>query len=196
MDMDPDELSKQERYHLMISSIVPRPIAWVTTLDDSGVVNAAPFSFFNGISSSPPLVGVCVGRRRDGRPKDTLANAEATGEMVVNVVPHELARAMVECARDLPPGESEIEAAGLATDPSDRVAPPRIRGVPAAFECVVDRTIRFGPTTMIVGRVLLFHVRDDVLEDGRVVFARARPVGRLGGSSYLDAEGGEFEIVL
>jgi flavin reductase (DIM6/NTAB) family NADH-FMN oxidoreductase RutF len=194
MKIDPDDLERRERYQLMISSIVPRPIAWVTTVDLEGVVNAAPFSFFNGISSTPPLLSVCVGNRRDGTAKDTLVNARETGEFVVNVVPADLARTMVATAAEFEPGESEVEELDIPTDPSDVVSPPRIRGVPVSLECEVDRTIPFGTTTMIVGRVLLFHIRDEVYEDGRAAFSRMRPIGRLGGFSYLDPVDGELEI--
>jgi len=194
MIVDPETLSPVERYRLLISAVVPRPIAWVTTLSSEGAGNAAPFSFFNGISASPPLLGVCVGRRRDGRPKDTLANAEATGEMVVNVVPRERAAEMAACARDLPHGEDELEAVGLATVPSEVVKPPRIADSPVNLECRVERIIPFERTSMIVGRIVRFHVRDDLFRDGAVDFRALRPVGRLGGDDYLDPEDGVFEL--
>jgi len=195
MHIDPAELSPPDRYRLMISGIVPRPIAWVTTRFPDGGINAAPFSFFNGISSTPPLLMVSVGRRRDGSPKDTLANAVATGEMVVNVVPRSLAETMVATSRDPGPGVSEVEELGLALADSEVVATPRLAASPVAFECEVERTIDFGGTTMIVGSVVSVHMSEDVAaEDGTVDFMALRPIGRLGGRSYLDPRDGEFEI--
>jgi flavin reductase (DIM6/NTAB) family NADH-FMN oxidoreductase RutF len=195
MHIDPEGLSRPDRYHLLISAIVPRPIAWVSTRFPEGGVNVAPFSFFNGISSSPPLLMVCVGRRRDGSPKDTLANAKLTGEMVVNIVSRELAEVMVETSAALPPGVSEAEEAGLELADSNVIATPRIAAAPVAFECEVDRTIEFEGTTMIVGRIVSVHVSDDVAtEQGTVDFDRLRPVGRLGGKEYLDPQEGRFSI--
>jgi len=194
MILDPSEMSPLERYRFMISAVVPRPIAWVTTISSEGRLNAAPFSFFTGISSNPPLVGVCVGNRRDGSPKDTLRNAEETGEMVVNVVPYRLREQMVACSKDFPPDVDELAETGLDTAPSEVVRPPRIAGSPVSMECRVERVIPFGGTSMIVGEVVRFHADDGVLEDGTVGFERVRPVGRLGGSDYLDHEVGMFEI--
>ncbi|MEN8148392.1 MAG: flavin reductase family protein [Planctomycetota bacterium] len=195
MHIDPAGLTAPERYFLLTSAIVPRPIAWVTTRFPDGSVNAAPFSFFNGISASPPLLMVAVGRRRDGTPKDTLANAEATGEMVVNVVPRDQAETMVATSRDPGPGVSEVEELGLDLADSTAIATPRLAASPVALECTVDRTIDFGGTTMIVGAVVAVHVDDEVAaEDGTVDFGKLRPVGRLGGFGYLDPEDGWFEI--
>jgi flavin reductase (DIM6/NTAB) family NADH-FMN oxidoreductase RutF len=194
MRIDPDGLEVRARYRLLISAIVPRPIAWVTTVSPAGVVNAAPFSFFSGISSSPPMLAIFVGPRRDGTPKDTLRNASETGEMVVNVVPRALAESMVATSEDLPPEESEVGRFGLATAPSDRVRPPRLADCPVNFECRVERVIPFAGTSMVAGRILLVHVRDDLLREGAVDFAGLRPVGRLGGIDYLDPVEGVFPI--
>jgi flavin reductase (DIM6/NTAB) family NADH-FMN oxidoreductase RutF len=194
MILDPEGMEPIERYHFMTSALVPRPIAWVTTVDAEGRTNAAPFSFFAGISSSPPLLGVSVGSRRNGTPKDTLANAEATGEMVVNVVPYALKDEMVACAAGLPPGESEIEKVGLAVSPAEMVKPPLLTDAKVSFECLVDQIIGFGGTSMIVGRIVRFHAADEILAEGRVSFAKLRPLGRLGGLQYLDCERGVFEI--
>lgn len=194
MFLNPDEMSPIERYHFMTSALVPRPIAWVTTCEPNGKVNAAPYSFFAGISSSPPLLGVCVGRRRDGSSKDTLRNAKEEGEMVVNMCPFDLRDQMVGCSKDFPPGVSEIEKLRIETAPSETVEPPRIVGAKVSFECSVERIIEFGGTSMIVGRVLRFVAADDVLEDGRVSFGKLRPLGRLGGLEYLDLEEGVLEI--
>lgn len=194
MILDPDGMSPLDRYRFLVSAIVPRPIAWVSTVSAEGAVNAAPFSFFTGISSSPPLLGVCVGNRRDGSPKDTLRNAAETGEMVVNVVPWELREEMVACAKDLPHGESELEPLGLGTAPSVVVAPPRIAASPVNLECRVERIVPFPNISMIVGEVVRIHARDDLVENGEILFARLRPLGRLGRQEYLDPEEGVVEI--
>ncbi len=194
MILDPDGLSAPDRYRLLISAVVPRPIAWVTTVSPGGVVNAAPYSFFNGISGTPPLVQFCAGRRRDGSEKDTLRNARDTQEMVVNVVPNTLAREMVATSEEFPPEVSEPEVVGLALAPSEVVKPPRLALSPVSLECRLERLIPFGGTTMVVGRVLRVHVRDDLYVKGQVDFDGLRPVGRLGGASYLDPVTGRFEI--
>lgn len=194
MLVDPEDLDRKQRYRLMISCVVPRPIAWVTTRSREGVVNAAPYSFMNGISSDPPLLGVCIGPRRDGTPKDTLRNAQETGEMVVHMVPFEAGRKMVDTSRDYPPEVSEVVELGLATVPGERVSVPRLADSPVAMECRVERVIPFPGTNMVVGRVLAFFVRDDLLHDGEVDVRGFRPVGRLGGFSYLDLEEGVFEL--
>jgi flavin reductase (DIM6/NTAB) family NADH-FMN oxidoreductase RutF len=194
MIIDPEDLTKPERYKLMTSVVLPRPIAWVTTLFPDGKVNAAPFSFFNGISSSPPLIQVCIGKRRDGTPKDTFANALREGEFVVNVVTRDLAEAMVATSASLDPGVSEMEEVGLAPAPSETIRTPGIAETPVRFECTLDRSIDFGGTSMIVGRVRRFHVDDAVYGEGAARFDRLRPVGRLGGLAYLDPFDGEFEI--
>ncbi|MCU0726072.1 MAG: flavin reductase family protein [Planctomycetes bacterium] len=194
MRIEPDSLDPKDRYRLLISAIVPRPIAWVTTISPGGVVNAAPFSFFSGISSSPPMLAVFVGSRRDGTPKDTHRNAAETGEMVVNVVPRALAPAMVATSEDLPPEESEVESLGLALAPSALIRAPRLADCPVNFECRVERIIPFGGTSMLAGRILTVHVRDDLLREGAVDFAGLRPVGRLGGTDYLDPVEGVFSI--
>jgi flavin reductase (DIM6/NTAB) family NADH-FMN oxidoreductase RutF len=194
MILDPDQMKPIERYHFLTSALVPRPIAWVTTVDSEGRTNAAPFSFFAGISSSPPLIGVSVGRRRDGTPKDTLANARATGEMVVNVVPYALKDEMVASSESFPPGVSEIEEVGLRTSPAELVTPPLLADAGVSFECTVDQVIDFGGTSMIVGLIVRFHAADDVVVDGRVSFTKLRPIGRLGGNEYLDCVEGVMEI--
>lgn len=194
MIIDPESLTKPERYKLMTSAVLPRPIAWVTTLFPDGKVNAAPFSFFNGISSSPPLIQVCIGKRRDGTPKDTLANAEREGEFVVNVVTRDLAEVMVATSASFDPGVSEMEETGLTPAPSETVRTPGIAESPVRFECTLDRSIDFGGTSMIVGKVERIHAADAVFADGAVRFADLRPVGRLGGLAYLDPVDGEFEI--
>lgn len=185
MLIDPADLKGPDAYRLMISVIVPRPIAWVSTADAEGVLNAAPFSYFQALSSRPPMIMIAVGRRRGGASKDTRRNIEATGEFVVNVVSEDSAAAMVKCSVDHPPEVSEFDTAGLTAVPSVKVKPPRIAECAVAMECRLDRVLEIGSSGVCVGEVVLFHVRDDVVnEDGTVDPVRLRPLGRMGGSSY------------
>jgi len=185
MQIDPAGLEGRDLYRLMISVVVPRPIAWVSSLSAGGVLNAAPFSYFQALSSSPPTVMISVGRRRGGAAKDTRANIEATKEFVVNVVGEPSAARMVESSVDHPPEVSEFDAVGLEPAPSVKVKPPRIAESAVSLECRLDRVIEIGASGICIGEVVLFHVRDDVLADDRTVDPwKLRPVGRLGGSSY------------
>ena len=190
--IDPDTLSAKDRYRLMISAIVPRPIAWVTTLFPDGTVNAAPFSYFNGVSSSPPLVSVAVGRRGRvpegvARKKDTVANLERAGELVVNLVSAPAARAMVDSSV-----VSEVSRNGLALVASEAVAVPGLADARVRMECRVHALLDLpeANTTLVVARVLRFRVAEGVLgKDGLVDLSALDPVGRLGGESYCRVTG-------
>ena len=185
--IDPSTLSHGDRYRLMISAVVPRPIAWVTTLFPDGSVNAAPFSYFNGVSSTPPLVSVAVGPRGKvpegiSRTKDTAANAERTGELVINLVSGPAARAMVASSVT-----SEVARNGLATVPSEIVAVPGLRDARVRLECQVHRLVPIeeAGTTLILARVLRLVAAEGVLgRDGLVDVSALDPVARLGGESY------------
>ncbi len=183
------EVDKRQIARLMFSLIVPRPIAWITTLSPEGVVNLAPFSFYNGITTKPPLIMVSVGKRKDGSPKDTGRNIRESGEFVVNLVTEEFLEAMVKSGQDFPPDVSEVEALGLDLEPSEVVKPPRIKGVKAALECKLYKVIEIGDTPMdlVIGRVVAFHYDPKLLESSKGV------VGRLGGKRYTVIER-EIEI--
>jgi flavin reductase (DIM6/NTAB) family NADH-FMN oxidoreductase RutF len=183
LEIDPAKLDRKEAYKLMISLIVPRPIAFVTSVSQTGHANLAPFSFFNGVSSHPPIVMIAVGGRKDGR-KDTWNNIEATGEFVVNVVVPEIVDAMVLASRDYPPEVDEIAVTGLTPVPSRTVKPPRIAESPVQMECRLEKLVEVAGTAVILGRVLLYHVQDALLEDGAVAPDKLRPVARLGGDLY------------
>jgi flavin reductase (DIM6/NTAB) family NADH-FMN oxidoreductase RutF len=185
---DVEDLTGREPYFLLTGLVVPRPIAWVSTLAEDGTANLAPHSYFNVVSSRPPIVhftstGV----------KDSLRNARATGEFVVNVVSLDLVEAMNTTAADLPPDESEFRWAGLAPTPSDRVRPPRVARAKAALECRVRDVVTMGNGHMVFGDVLRFHIADDVWADGRVDPERLQPVGRLAGTAY-SRQGEVFKI--
>ena len=185
MQIDPRELKGSAAYSLFISTLVPRPIAWVSTLSPAGQPNLAPFSFFMGVTSDPPTLAVAIGRRR-GQQKDTARNLEARGEFVVNVVTEPTAQAMVFTSGDFPPEVNEFEAAGLTALPSIAVAPPRVAESPIHMECRVERLITIGrsATTLAIGEVVLFHIADDLWTGSDVDVEQLRPVGRLGRALY------------
>ncbi len=189
-------LPAADRYKLLTATVVPRPIAWVVSRDAEGRANAAPFSFFNVFSSDPPVICLGIGGVAPGQSKDTAANIRATEGFVVNLVPHDLMDAMHVTAIDFPPGTDELDQAGLATVASRFVAPPRIAASPVALECTLMQAIDLGDQSLILGRVLAMHVRDDcVLDAGRchINTPRLDLVGRMhGGGGYLRTTGGGF----
>jgi flavin reductase (DIM6/NTAB) family NADH-FMN oxidoreductase RutF len=176
-------------YQALIGIVTPRPIAWVTTVDVEGRVNLAPFSFFNTFGGIPPVVVFAPNRKRDGSKKDTLRNVEATGEFVLNAAVAELAEQMNRSSTELPPGESEVELAGLDTVPSLRVRPPRLSQSPVHMECVLRQVVQVGKeassANLVIGEVVFIHVAETVL-DGRGVIdpLKLRSIGRLGGDYY------------
>src|SRR5579871_2810789 len=160
MLFDFKEIPPRECYKLLVSTITPRPIAWVVSQNAHGHLNAAPFSFFNAFSGDPPVVGFGTGSHEPGRHKDTRRNIEQTKEFVVNLVPEEAGEAMNITAIDFEPGVDEIAQAQLATLPSVRVKPPRIAVSPVAMECELMQVIDLGPDNgLVLGRVLAMHVR-------------------------------------
>ena len=173
-------------YKILCSLVIPRPIALVSSLGPGGVVNAAPFSFFNVFSEAPPLIVLGLQNKADRSLKDTTRNIAAQGEFVVNMVDETLAEAMNLCATDFPAERSEVASAGLTTAPSSTVRTPRIAEAPAALECVRELSLAFGPQReLLIGRVLHVHVREDVMDERyNVDVARYQPVGRLFGNSY------------
>ncbi|MDQ3956894.1 MAG: flavin reductase family protein [Actinomycetota bacterium] len=189
LEIDPGALQGREPYFLITSLVVPRPIAWVSTISPAGVLNVAPHSYFNVISSNPWIVHFTSTGE-----KDTLRNVRATGEFVVNLVSRELVDAMNLTSADFPPSESEFEWARLESTPSLRVRPPRVAAARAAFECRVEDIVSKGNGHMVFGDVLVAHVDEELIEDGRVDPARFRPVARLGGSLYTDAAKGLFKL--
>lgn len=190
MIIEPSDLPGRQAYRLLVDCVVPRPIAWVTTMDEQGRVNLAPFSFFQAVGADPPSIIVSIGRHRDGEFKDTGVNALATGELVVNVVTDELAEAMNTTAGEHAFGVDEMKLAGLTTSPSRVVAPPRVAESPVSLECRVSRRVPIGRDggenqyLVLVCEVVAFHVRDDIYDDGRIDPRLLHPLGRLGGNAY------------
>ncbi|MCK6448373.1 MAG: flavin reductase family protein [Planctomycetes bacterium] len=195
MQLDPAELAQKDRYKLLIGLVVPRPIAFVSTVSPSGATNLAPYSFFNGLSSEPLSVLFCPANAPDGGEKDTLANCKpksegGTGEFVINASVEGYAAEVALSAEALPYGESEFDLTGLATAPSTRVRPPRVARSPWALECETVQVVRLAPGVpaggnVVIGRVVRIHVEDGLVDaKWRVDYDRLAAVGRLGGIAY------------
>jgi len=189
MRLDFSQLAPRDAYQWMISTILPRPIAWVSTISAEGKTNLAPFSFFQGVCANPPTLMFVPVNNRQGQKKDTVRNIEAVPEFVVNLVPHALAEQMNACSALLPYGESEFEKFGVVSAPSERVRPPRVAAAPVAFECRLLQVVNIGDGPLaahvIFGSILVAHVRDDVLgPNGKPDVAKLDLIGRLGGEAY------------
>ncbi|MBK8026104.1 MAG: flavin reductase family protein [Chloroflexi bacterium] len=190
MDFTPTDLPWNAFYKLMIGSIVPRPIGWVSTIDDAGHHNLAPFSFFNAVCANPPHVLFCpMIRTADGAQKDTLRNVRSTGEFVVNIVTVDLIHAMNLTSTELPADVDEFALAGITPLPAMRVRPMRVAESPVHYECTVTQIVDIGDApgsgSIVIGRVLHLHVNDEVLlGSDKIDIARLNPIGRLAGSDY------------
>lgn len=181
------QMENRDAYRLLTTAVVPRPIAWVSTVSRAGVPNLAPYSFFNAVAGDPLTVMFAPSARPDGSPKDSLRNAQETGVFVVNLVDETLAEAMNHTSGAWAHGVSEFAEAGLETAPSSLVAAPRVEAAPVALECRVSQIVPVtgSDSTLVLGEVLLFHVRADILaEDSLIEAERYRPVARLGRSEY------------
>jgi flavin reductase (DIM6/NTAB) family NADH-FMN oxidoreductase RutF len=180
------ELSAREKYKLMIGTVVPRPIALVTTVDLQGRVNAAPFSFFNCLSADPPILALGVENHPDMRFKKTGLNIRLTEVFTVNIVSHAIAQAMHVCGVSFPPERDELKAAGLTAMPGKTVASPWIKEAPAAFECRRHITLELGKSRQIImGEILFAHYHSDVLDAERLHIdpAKLDAIARLGGNT-------------
>jgi flavin reductase (DIM6/NTAB) family NADH-FMN oxidoreductase RutF len=181
-------ISARERYKLLVSTIVPRPIAWIVSQDLHGDLNAAPFSFFNAFAGDPPVVGIGIGSHDPRRPKDTRHNIRETGQFVVNLVSEEAAEVMNITAIAFERGVSEPHEAGLTTVPSVHVKPPRIAESPVSMECELLQIIDLGPEqSLVLGRVLAMHVRDDAVIDpanNHIDTLKLKLIGRMHGAGW------------
>jgi flavin reductase (DIM6/NTAB) family NADH-FMN oxidoreductase RutF len=189
MEVEVAQAQPLDIYRLLISSVTPRPIAWVTSVDREGRVNLATFSFFNAFGADPPVVVFGPNRKKDGSKKDTLANIEATGEFVINAAVAKLAEQMNLSSKELPHGESEIELTGLSVVPSRKVKPPRLADSPLHMECVLRQVLSIGDrqlsANLVIGEVVQFHVDDSLLdEQGRIDPRKIQTIARLGGNYY------------
>ena len=183
MRIDPTNNAAIDNYKLLTNLVVPRPIAWVTSQNEAGVVNLAPFSFFNAIGSNPLYLLISVGRNDDGSAKDTAINISASGEFVVNMVTEDVLAAMNVSAADFPADESELVAAGLHMASSDEIAVPRVAESQASMECKLYSAQALGAYTIFIGEVVMFHVADHLLGE-RMHINGFAPIGRLGSPSY------------
>ena len=202
MQIDFSTLSAYQRYKLMASLIVPRPIALVTTRNAAGVVNAAPFSMFNMLGEDPPILMISINKLQDHHLKDTSANILANGEFVVQIADEPIAEQMHRCAETLPPHQSELALVGLTPAPSRLVRPPRIAEAPVSLECTLHSRIEIDTRHLLVGQVRWLHARDGLVDPAtlRVDMDKYHPIGRLfadrycgtreqfslGGNAYLD----------
>lgn len=199
MILDPNEISHQERYKLVIGSVLPRPIAWVSSMDRAGQLNLAPFSYFTAVCPSPMTLVFCPGiHPHTGEKKDTWRNIEETREFVVNITNEETAERMNLSATVLPYGESEFVWADVTPAPSETIAVPRVAEAPIAFECRLQQIVvvseNVGGGAAVFGEVQAIHVRDELLDDGRIDLDILRPIGRLAGAGYTRTTD-RFEMV-
>jgi len=188
--IDPASHPYPEIYKLMIGAIVPRPIAFVSSQDAQGVLNLAPFSYFTACSTNPPVVCFCSAVRTGPRPhKDTLENIRATGEFVVNIVTEEIAAPMNAASAEVGPDVDEFALTGLTPVPSERITVPRVAESPIHMECRLRQILEISPLpgggNLVLGDVLLFHIREDLLANGKIDPDRLRAVGRMGGPTFV-----------
>jgi flavin reductase (DIM6/NTAB) family NADH-FMN oxidoreductase RutF len=184
MDIAPETLSIEATYKLLTGCVVPRPIAWVTTLADDGHINAAPFSAFTFVSNRPPMVGVSIGKKV-GVLKDTPRNILARKEFVVNIGDLNLLDQLHLSAQEYPPDVSEVEELDIEVLPSVRIKTPRIAKAPVSLECRLNQVVSFNEKTgFYVGEIVNFHIRDGLLKNGKIETAELNPICRLGGPNY------------
>lgn len=185
MRLQASELDIDSIYKLLSGIVVPRPIAWITTLSQTGVVNLAPFSCYTFVSSKPPMLGVSMGSRA-GKRKDTAINVMAGRDFVVNIGDMSQIEQIHLSSAEHPPEVSEVELLGLATSPSTLVRTPRLADAPISMECVLRQVVPFGEggSEFVVGEVLCFHVRDSLWRNGKIDTRELNPVCRLGGPNY------------
>ncbi len=189
MIINPADLENNVRYKLMIGAIVPRPIAWVSTMDAAGRLNLAPFSYFTAVCTDPMTMLFCPGWSSvRNRRKDTWLNIEQIGEFVINITNEETKEAMNLSATEFEHGVNEFEWAGVTPAPSSVVAVPRVAEAPVSFECKLQQivVVKDGPGggAAVFGEVVAVHVRDDVYENGRILPEKLQPIGRLAGTTY------------
>jgi|SRR5579863_2749257 flavin reductase (DIM6/NTAB) family NADH-FMN oxidoreductase RutF len=195
MNVSPSDLSHSELYGVILNSVAPRPIAWVSTISASGQPNLAPFSFFNCVCTAPPLLAFAPGLRPPkragstaGEPKDTLRNIRETKEFVINVVTYELAEAMNQTSGEYDALVNEFQLAQLATAPSQVVKVPRVAASPVSFECKLYQILDFSPSpqsgSLVIGQIVSIHMDDANMKDGKLDRNSLDLIGRMGGIQY------------
>jgi flavin reductase (DIM6/NTAB) family NADH-FMN oxidoreductase RutF len=198
MLFDFGKIPPREGYKLLVSTVTPRPIAWISSLNQDGQLNAAPFSFFNVFAGDPPVVGIGIGSHEPGRAKDTRRNIRKTKEFVVNLVSEDMAEAMNITAIDFEPQVNETIEAELETIPSVHVKPPRIAASPVSMECELMQIVELGPDNgLVLGRVLAMHVRDDLVIDPAKHYIdtpRLKLIGRMHGTGWYARTSDLFQM--
>ncbi|KQL19365.1 flavin reductase family protein [Cytobacillus solani] len=200
MEITPGNLEWKDAYKLLVGSILPRPIAFVTTINEMGIVNAAPFSFFTAICADPMLICFSPMRRgTDGKKKDTLANIEETREFVINIVSEDWTEKMNICATEFPAEMDELDISGLWKESSQMVKPPRVKESKIHLECSLYQVLHFGEHpgagSLVIGKVEHVHVAEELYEKGRINTDKLKPVGRMAGQMYTKPLGDVFELV-
>jgi flavin reductase (DIM6/NTAB) family NADH-FMN oxidoreductase RutF len=184
----PANLNKKDSHELLMSAILPRPIAFVSTVGEDGIFNVAPFSCFAPIGMKPALVCLQISWKRDGQKKDTLRNIEFTKDFVVNVVDESMAEAMNQASADYPSDVDEFKEVGLTAVKSDLVKAPRVAESPINMECKLLQILQFGEistgSNVVIGEVVLVHVKDELWADDQIDISKWKPIGRLGGQLY------------
>ena len=200
MIFDPTKISITDIHKLMIGSIVPRPIAFVSTISKKGKNNVAPFSYFNGVCSNPPTIMFAPARRGwDGKEKDTLINIRDNNEFVINMVSENFAKQMVLCSTDYDSDIDEFEISGLTPKSSNKISPPRVKESKISFECTLNQIVDIGDGSagsgfIVIGTIVLFHIDDSIYEDGHILLDKLEPLGRLAGNWYTRPSD-EIEII-
>lgn len=198
MEFDFEQLAADDRYKILTSTVVPRPIAWVSTLSRNGVRNAAPFSFFNAMSKTPPIIAIGIQANVDGSMKDTARNILETREFVINLVPRSADQAMNLTSIEAPPDVDELALAGLATLPSLKVKPERIATSPVAFECLLHTPVEVAPSQLIVlGEIVMAHVDDAFVLDPTKCYIDTPAlhlIGRMQGRGWYSTTDSAFQI--
>lgn len=188
LSFDPKINAERENYKLLIGTIIPRPIAFVTSITDEGILNGAPFSYFNIVSSNPPMVSLSI-QRRSGERKDTARNIIRHKEFVVHIVDESNVNQINETAASLPPNVSEVELAKLTIVPSEEIAVPGIKEAKVRFECRLEQALELGEADdvgvdLLIGKIVRFHIAEELYESGRINQEKLAPVSRLAGTNY------------
>ena len=200
MIYDPAEHPFSETHKLMIGSIVPRPIALVSTTSNNGINNLAPFSYFNGVCSKPPTIMFAPARRGwDGKEKDTLINIRDTKEFSINIVSEDIGEKMVKCSTDYEKEIDEYSESGLSPLPSKKIKPPIVSESKISLECILNQIVQIGKDDagsgfIVIGTIVLFHIDDEVYDNGRIILDKLQPLGRVAGNGYVRSTDA-FDIV-
>ena len=200
MIYDPAEHPFSETHKLMIGSIVPRPIALVSTTSTNGINNLAPFSYFNGVCSKPPTIMFAPARKGwDGKEKDTLINIRNTKEFSINIVSENIGEKMVKCSTDYEKEVDEYSKSGLSPLSSKKIKPPIVSESKISLECILNQIVQIGKEDagsgfIVIGTIVLFHIDDEVYDNGRIILDKLQPLGRVAGNGYVRSTNA-FDIV-